>query len=71
MIYFKHNILTASVRIKIFDLGGRLIRELTGTGSPIPWDGTNRAGQRIGSGVYVYVIESSGARLVDKVGIVR
>ena len=71
VIYFKHNILTASVRIKIFDLGGRLIRELTGTGSPIPWDGTNRAGQRIGSGVYVYVIESSGARLVDKVGIVR
>ena len=70
-VYFKHNVTAGDVRIKIFDVGGRLVRELTGSVSPIPWDTTNRFGQKLGSGVYLYIVEGSGARLVDRVAIVR
>lgn len=68
---FKHNITSGEVKIKIFDVGGGLVKELTGTTSPIPWDTTNRFGQKVGSGVYIYILESSGNKLVDKLAIVR
>ena len=68
---FKHNVLVGEVKIKIFDVGGGLVKELIGTTSPIPWDTTNRYGQRVGSGVYIYILESSGNKLVDKLAIVR
>lgn len=71
LMYFKHNVTTGEVKLKIFDVGGQLVRELTGTTSPIQWDTTNRFGQKVGSGVYIYMMESSGNRLVDKLAVVR
>ena len=73
---FAYNLGAAGdVKIKIFDASGRLVRELTGTGAAgantVVWDTTNRHGQKVGSGVYIYKIESGGDKLVDKLAIVR
>ena len=61
--------------LKIFDLGGRLVRELKAAGAVgsniVTWDGTNRNGQRVGSGVYIYSLEGFGNRLVDKLAVIR
>jgi len=49
------------VEIKIFTLSGRLIRTLTGSGSPgfnagVVWDGRDQDGDKIANGVYIYKI---------------
>ena len=73
---FKYNLQTAGdVSLKIFDVGGRLVREFKATGSAgsntVTWDTTNRNGQRLGSGIYIYRIESGGNTLVDKLALIR
>jgi len=51
------------VRLRIYDVSGRLVRELangrrrTGPHSEI-WDGTDRAGRGVSSGVYFYRLEA-------------
>ncbi|MBI4178392.1 T9SS type A sorting domain-containing protein, partial [bacterium] len=75
-ITFKYNLgATAPVTIRIFDVGGRLVRQIETTGflgsNLTQWDTTDRHGQRLGSGVYIYIIQSSGTKLVDKLAIVR
>jgi flagellar hook assembly protein FlgD len=46
------------IRIEIFDLAGRLVRELTaaagaGAYAYLPWDGRNDGGDEVASGVYL------------------
>jgi hypothetical protein len=55
------------VRLKIYDVGGRLVRTLvddvqepSASGFEVVWDGTNDAGARAGSGVYFYELDSPG-----------
>jgi len=61
--------------VRIFDLGGRLVRDLKSSGNAgsntLTWDTTNKHGQQVGSGVYIYKIESGGNKLVDKLAVVR
>jgi len=71
LIYFKHNVISGTVKLRIFDMGGRMVKELSGSASPIPWDTTNRSGQKVGSGVYLYQLESDGSKLTDKLAVVR
>ena len=66
----------APVTLKIYDVAGRLIRELAepgkaGLNMTLKWDTTNKHGQKVGSGVYIYILESSGNKLIDKLAIVR
>ncbi|MCJ7498525.1 MAG: type IX secretion system sortase PorU [candidate division Zixibacteria bacterium] len=49
------------VEIKIFTLSGRLIKILSGTGSPgfnsgVIWDGRDEDGDKVANGVYIYKI---------------
>jgi hypothetical protein len=49
------------VEVKIFTLSGRLIRILSGTGSPgfnsgVIWDGRDEDGDKVANGVYIYKI---------------
>jgi len=49
------------VVLRIFDTLGREVRTLVDTRQPagfhrVVWDGTNREGQRVGSGVYLYTL---------------
>lgn len=51
------------VKIIIYDLTGRVVRELTnktqGAGSySVQWDGRDQAGQKVASGVYIYKIQA-------------
>ncbi len=47
-----------SERITIFDVRGRLIRELEGQDSDgISWDGRNDSGRSVSSGTYIFVVE--------------
>jgi flagellar hook assembly protein FlgD len=55
------------VRLKVYDVGGRLVRTLvdqvqepSSGGYQVTWDGTNDAGVRAGSGVYFYELDSPG-----------
>ncbi len=55
----------AGPRLRIFDLRGRLVRELDLAGSPVGpvgvvWDGVDRAGRRAPAGMYVARLEASG-----------
>ncbi|MBI4178900.1 T9SS type A sorting domain-containing protein, partial [bacterium] len=73
---FKYNLPSAAdVSLKIFDMGGKLVKEMKGSGiagsNTLTWDTTNKHGQRLGSGVYIYKLESGGTTLVDKLAIVR
>lgn len=76
-VTFKYNLQAAGeVTLKIYDVGGRLVKELRETGAPgsnttLEWDGTNRNGQKAGSGVYIYILEGDGGRLTDKLAIIR
>ena len=76
-VIFKYSLpADAPVTLKIFDVGGRLIRELSepgkaGVNTTLKWDTTNKHGQKTGSGVYIYILESSGNKLIDKLAIVR
>lgn len=63
---FEHNqsCETLDVRIQIFTVSGKLVKTITQTArqngfrsEPIPWDGRDDFGDRIGKGVYVYRVE--------------
>ena len=73
---FKYNLQVAGdVTLKIYDVGGRLVREFKHQGNPgsnlVIWDTTNRFGQKVGSGVYIYILETPGTKLVDKLAVAR
>jgi len=75
-VTFKYNLQAAGdVQLKIFDVGGKLVKELAATGAAgsntVTWDTTNKHGQKLGSGVYIYILQSGGTKLVDKLAVVR
>ena len=54
------------VRLDVFDVTGRLVRELVGRAQPaghhrVIWDGRDTAGRRVGSGVYFYRLATGDA----------
>ncbi len=77
---FQTNVDGADVTIKIYTVTGRLIQELYGTtvvgyNDAITWDGTDRDGDEIANGVYLYkIIIRDGNRKIehiDKLVILR
>ena len=63
--------LTEDCFIKIFNLAGELVRELSGTGK-ITWDAKNSSGKEVASGVYIYLVtDKEGRKATGKVVVVR
>lgn len=66
--------LTAGARVKIFDLAGHLVTELSdddGDGR-IDWVGvTNQSGEKIASGVYYYVATAGRSTRTGRLAVVR
>ncbi len=53
----------ALVRVRIYDGGGRLVREiedgrLSGQTGTVEWDGTDRDGRRMRAGIYIILLEA-------------
>ena len=71
-ITFKN--LTTDTKIDIFSLSGELVRSLENTYGDdlVEWNLDNLQGQKVASGVYIYLItNSSGAKSKGKLAIVR
>jgi len=56
--------LPAGCRIRIYTTRGRLVREIEENGNSAAWDGRNSAGQRVGTGAYLFVVEIPGGGMV-------
>src|SRR5262249_37106364 len=71
-VTFDH--LTLGSTIKIFTVSGHLARKLSsddGTASA-SWDLTNDSGDKVASGIYVYLItDSTGAKAKGKLAIIK
>ncbi|MBU1752696.1 DUF11 domain-containing protein [bacterium] len=69
-IYFDR--LTENSTIKIFNIAGELVREITVQSSPQSWDTCNSDGERVASGIYIYLItDPAGNKKTGKLGIIR
>jgi len=64
--------LTGNVTIKIFTTSGHLVKTLTSAGAPVTWDLTNDSGDKVASGLYLYVITSDlGQKAKGQLAIIK
>jgi hypothetical protein len=64
--------LPANARLRIYDVRGSLVNELTADGSGmVQWNGNNRDGMPASSGVYFVYAQGAGAQRTVKVAIQR
>lgn len=56
--------------VRIFTVSGELIRSLSGVTS-IPWDLRNGKGQKVASGVYLFIVTSGDHQKTGKLAIIR
>src|SRR5436309_15739395 len=62
----------ARARLSIFDVRGRRVAVVEGpSGSRLVWEGTDRAGNRVGPGIYFYHLEIGRLREEGKVVMIR
>ena len=64
------------VRLRLYDLGGRQVREIVNESLPPgrytrEWSGAGGDGRRVASGVYVAVLETAGVRSRQKLVLLR
>jgi hypothetical protein len=64
------------VRVVVFDVGGRLVKQLVDESRPvgsyvIQWDGRNASGQDVQPGIYVVRLDAGGFRFTHKVVMVH
>ena len=65
--------LTANAAITIYNVAGEKLKELTDDNSDgrISWNGTNDAGNTLGSGVYFAVIRNGSEKKILKIAMQR
>jgi hypothetical protein len=64
--------LTLGSTIKIFTVSGHLAKTLTPAGSSVQWDLTNDSGDKVASGLYLYLItDTSNNKAKGKLAIIR
>ena len=69
-IYFDK--LSENSTIKIFTIAGELVREIQVKSSPQSWDVCNDAGEKVASGIYLYLItDPAENKQVGKLGVIR
>jgi len=66
------NGLTTGTDIKIFTVSGRKVAELHTDGPSVQWDLSNDSGDKVASGIYLYVLtDGQGDKARGKVAIIR
>ncbi|MBU0701363.1 T9SS type A sorting domain-containing protein, partial [bacterium] len=69
-IYFDK--LTENSTIQIFTIAGELVWETRVNSSRMSWDVCNSAGEKVASGIYIYLIKNpAGKNKVGKLGVIR
>jgi len=64
--------LSSGTTVKLFTIAGRSIKTLHEAGGKAPWDLTNNSGDKVASGIYMYVItDAQSNRLRGKVTVIR
>ncbi|MBI4055695.1 MAG: T9SS type A sorting domain-containing protein [Elusimicrobia bacterium] len=66
--------LTPQATVKIFTLSGTLVKTLRkqdGMTDAVQWDVRNESGEKLASGLYLYLIESDGSKKQGKLLIIR
>lgn len=72
-----HAALAASseVSVKIYSVFGRVIREMSFSGvagsNTFSWDGADQDGRKVAKGLYIMVLQSGGAKVTLKVGVIH
>lgn len=56
--------------VRIFTIDGALIREFNGVSSFV-WDLTNDSGDKVESGVYIYLVTMGGEKITGKIAVIR
>ena len=70
--YITFGNMPAYSHVRIFTARGELVNEAYANGSGLwIWDGTNKAGRNISSGVYMAAVESADAKRIFKVVVLR
>ncbi|MEM1126333.1 MAG: FlgD immunoglobulin-like domain containing protein [Bacteroidota bacterium] len=65
-----------TVRVRIFDFGMNLVRDLVNESQPAgtreaPWDGTDNGGLRVANGPYFYAVEANGETVWGKILLIE
>jgi len=65
-----------NVRVMVFDAGGALVKKLQDSPASagphiLTWDGTDRSGHRVRSGVYFYCLEADGRKVMGKLVLLK
>ena len=64
--------MSANSTVKIFTVSGRLARTLSATGGSVLWDLTNDSGEKVASGLYLYLItDNEGNKSHGKLAVIR
>jgi hypothetical protein len=67
---------SAPVTLRVYDVSGRLVREITSEALPpgdheVAWDGLNSSGRKAASGVYVYKLSSESEVTGGKIAVLK
>lgn len=69
-IYFKG--LTAKTTIKIYNIAGELVRKIENVDGETRWDARNNSGNKVASGVYIYIITNDkGNKKIGKLAVIK
>jgi hypothetical protein len=64
--------LVSGSTVKIFTVSGHHVRTLSTSGSSVSWDLNNTSGDRVASGVYLYVVTAPGVeKAAGKITVIR
>jgi hypothetical protein len=65
-------LLTGNTTLKIFTVSGHLIKTLNTSNASVTWDLTNDSGDKVASGIYLYLItDSQGDKVKGKVAVIK
>jgi len=66
----------AAASVSVYDVAGRLVKTISSDEMPagrheISWDGRNRSGERVSSGVYFYRLDVAGESKTSKLLVIK
>lgn len=67
----KFDFLPPSTKIVIYNIQGYKVAEFGNLSSRFEWDGTNKNGKKVASGIYLYNVSAAGRKFTGKLYIIK